>query len=72
MLRWSSNFSSVLNYHTGPPLYTGHQAQIKTNTRISTGTIDAIKSLLSNKAVGIDGIPAEIFKAIHNQAVCLP
>ena len=51
MLRWRSHFSSVLNHHLPEdvPPYTGHQTQIRTNTRISIDAptiaeiIDAIK-----------------------------
>ena len=77
--RWRRHFFSVLNHHLpeAAPSYTGHQPQIRTNTRISSDAssiveiIDAIKALTSNKAAGIDGIPAEFFKANQNQAACL-
>ena len=53
MLRWRSNFSSVLNHHIPEDVPSGHQLQIRTNTRISTAAdriadiIDAIKALPS-------------------------
>ena len=79
MLRWRSHFSSVLNYHLpdNAPPYTGHQPRMRSNNRISTDApsmadiIAAIKSLPRNKAAGIDGIPAEFYKANPNKAASL-
>ena len=79
MLRWRSHFSSVLNHHLpeNAQPYTGHQPRMRTNNRINTDApsipeiIAVIKSRPSNKAVGIDGIPAEFYKANPNQAACL-
>ena len=79
MFRWRSNFSSVLNRYLAENArpYTGHQTRMRTNTRINTDALSivliiaAIKSLQSNKAAGIDGIPAEFYNANTNQGACL-
>ena len=69
MLRWRRHISSVPNHHLpkNAPPYTGNQLRTRTNTRTDAPSIAEIiatsTSLTSNKAAGIDGIPAEFYKA---------
>ena len=70
LARWRSHFSSVLIHNldeNAPPLSSeplrNNNPRIKEVAPSVAEIRDAIKSLLNNKAVGIDGISAEFYKA---------
>jgi hypothetical protein len=71
--RWKEHFQSVLNIFFTDSTSVDPDISPRTiNTRIrvtlpsKTEVINSIKSLPNNKAAGIDGIPAEFFKACPN------
>lgn len=68
--RWKEHFSAVLNrVFTSEVNLTPNDPSVVTNSRIRTVSpsreeiLTAIRALKNNKAVGLDGIPAELLRA---------
>jgi exonuclease III len=65
--RWREHFEEVLNQPSSPPAEEDQEIhtplRIRTDPPSKAEIVKALKDLKTNKAAGIDGIPAELLKA---------